>query len=57
MLTNQNERIRPCCGLPSEFLISYKFGKTYNVCPTCFNLPQWNEGIISKEIINNAKRM
>ena len=37
---------------PSQFLITYKYGNTYKVCKTCFNLPHWNEGIISKEIIN-----
>jgi len=51
------EQIYRCCNRVSEFLISYKFGKSYNVCPTCLNIPHWNEGIISKEDINNAKRM
>ncbi len=49
--------IHSCCKFSPKFLIKYKHGNIYNVCPTCFNLPQWNEGIISKEIINNAKRM
>lgn len=50
-------KIYSCCKFSPKFLITYKHGNTYKVCPTCFNLPHWNEGIISKEIISNAKRM
>jgi len=47
-----SKNIYSCCSNTPSILINYKFGKTYKVCPTCFDLPHWNEGIISKEKIN-----
>jgi len=49
------EEIHSCCNRISKFMISYKFGNTYKVCPTCFKLPHWNEGIISREVTDYAK--
>jgi len=50
-IMSKSELIHSCCDLSSKFLISYKHGGTYKVCQSCFEQPEWSNGIERKEIL------
>ena len=49
-MKTEDDTIHCCClDHPKKFLIKFSHGGVYRVCGECYKIPQWSEGMESKE--------